>query len=109
MLFTNYNSPRSSFLSMEKDLSIILDKILANNRLKKLLYYTTKNALEEPNLTEEQTLELVGKNIKVIPKLFVDSDVLNYLVITFEDFARNGENPEFRDNNIVFTIICHMD
>lgn len=109
MQFKNYNPPKSSFLSMEKDLSIILDKILDNNRLKKLLYYTTKNALDKPNLTEEESLSLVGKNIKIVPKLFVDPDVMNYLIITFEDFARNGENPEFRDNNIIFTIVCHMD
>lgn len=105
----NYNPPKSSFLSMEKDLSIILDKILSNERLKKLLYYTTRNALSQPNLTEEQSLSLIGKNIKIIPKLFVDPDVLNYLIITFEDFTPNSTNPEFRDSNIIFTIVCHMD
>jgi len=30
MHYNNYHPPKSSFLSMEKDLSMILDKILAN-------------------------------------------------------------------------------
>ena len=33
--------PKSSFLSMEKDASLISNMLLRNERLKKLLYYTT--------------------------------------------------------------------
>jgi hypothetical protein len=45
--------PKSSFLSMEKDTKIIVDKIFKNERLKRLLHYTTKDALDRPNLTED--------------------------------------------------------
>lgn len=109
MRFNNYHPPKSSFLSMEKDLSKILDKFLANERLKKLLYYTTRNPLEQPKLTEEQSVSLLGKNIKIVPKLFVDPEVLNYIVITFESYTPTETNPEFRNCNIEFTIVCHMD
>ena len=40
-------------LSLEKDLAIIVDKILADTRLKKLLYYPSKDALTKPALTED--------------------------------------------------------
>ena len=45
MKVVSYIEPKSSFLSLEKDLAIIVDKILADTRLKKLLYYPSKDAL----------------------------------------------------------------
>ena len=109
MKITNYVFPKSSFLSMEKDLEIITNRFLKNDRLKKLLYYTTKNALDKPNLNEDQSLELFQKNIKIVPKLYIDGSVLSYIIISFDNFTPNAENPEFRDNIISFDIICHFD
>ena len=109
MKIVNYQIPKSSFLSTQKDMEIISNMIIKNNNLKKLLYYTSKNCLNKPNLTEDQTLELFGKNIKLVPKLYVDGSVLNYIVISFDNFITNQENPEFRNNLIEFDIICHFD
>jgi hypothetical protein len=94
---------------MEKDMRIIVDTIMKNNRLKKLLFYTTKDCLNKPDLTEDETLELFGKNIKIVPKLIVDGSVLNYIIVSFDNFTGNATNPEFRDNIIEFDIICHFD
>jgi hypothetical protein len=41
--------PKSSFLSMEKDTNLIINKMLSNERLKRLLYYTDKHALNRAN------------------------------------------------------------
>ena len=109
MKIVNYQIPKSSFLSTQKDMEIISNMIIKNNNLKKLLYYTSRDCLNKPNLTEDQTLELFGKNIKLVPKLYVDGSVLNYIVISFDNFITNQENPEFRNNLIVFDIICHFD
>lgn len=108
MRIDGYHIPKSSFLSMEKDTGIIINEMLKNNRLKKLLYYTTNDAMEKPNLTEDQSLSLLGTNIKIVPKLYVDGSVLNYILINFDNFIPS-ENPEFRDNTIQFDIICHFD
>ena len=108
MRIDGYHIPKSSFLSMEKDTGIIINEILKNNRLKKLLYYTTSDAMEKPNLTEDESLNLLGTNIKIVPKLYVDGSVLNYILINFDNFTPS-ENPEFRDNTIQFDIICHFD
>jgi hypothetical protein len=54
-------------------------------------------------------LELIGKNIKIVPKMYVDKTVLNYVLIAFDRFTRNATNPEFRDNLIEFDIVCHHD
>ena len=101
--------PKSSFLSMEKDASLISNMLLRNERLKKLLYYTTPDCLDRKTLTEDQSLELFGKNIKLVPKLYVDNSVLNYIILSFDNFTPNMTNPEFRDNIIEFDIICHFD
>ena len=101
--------PKSSFLSMEKDASLISNMLLRNERLKKLLYYTTPDCLDRKILTEDQSLELFGKNIKLVPKLYVDNSVLNYVILSFDNFTPNMTNPEFRDNIIEFDIICHFD
>ena len=108
MRIDGYYIPKSSFLSVEKDTGIIVNEILKNNRLKKLLYYTTSDAMEKPNLTEDESLSLLGTNIKIVPKLYVDGSVLNYILINFDNFTPS-ENPEFRDNTIQFDIICHFD
>ena len=109
MKIEGYMVPKSSFLSVDKDMGIITKQLLSNPRLKRLLYYTTKDALDQPNLTDEQSISLFGKNIKNIPKLYVDGSVLNYIIINFDNFTPNRTNPEFRDNIIEFDIICHYD
>lgn len=103
-----YTYPHSSFLSIEKDMNIIINKMFENDRLKKLLYYNTKDCLNQPKLTEEQTLSLINKQIKMVPKLYVDKSILTYIIISFDNFTPS-ENPEFRDNIIEFDIICHFD
>lgn len=107
-MFIKSPQPESSFLSVEKDMNLIISKMLKNERLKRLLFYTTKDALDKKNLTEDESLALIGKNIKIVPKLYVDRSVLAYIIINFDNFLQTG-NPEFRDNSIEFDIICHFD
>lgn len=109
MKVQNYVFPNSRFLSLEKDLNIIVSKLLTNKRLKKLLYYDTKDCLQKPDLTNEQELSLLGDRIKIVPKIKVDNEIKTYLLISFNDFITNATNPEFRDNVIEFDIICHVD
>lgn len=109
MKLKSYEYPHSSFLSIEKDLDIITSTMMKNERFKKLLYYTTADALDRENLVPKQTAELFKKNIKIVPKLYVDGSVLNYVIINFDNFVPNATNPEFRDNLISFDIICHFD
>lgn len=104
-----YSYPKSSFLSTEKDTSIIVNMMMKNDRLKKMLYYTSRDCLSKPKLTEDQTLELFGKQIKLVPKLYIDDTVQNYIIVSFDNFSQNDTNPEFRDNLIEFDIICHFD
>ena len=105
MKIVNYEYPHSSFLSIEKDMEIITNKILKNERLKRLLYYTTNDALDRKPIGEDASLELFGKNIKIVPKLYIDGSVLNYIVISFDNFTPNATNPEYRNNTIASDIV----
>ena len=109
MKIVNYLQPKSSFLSVDKDMNLIVNRILENERLCKMLYYSSADALKRRELTEEEKLSMFGKNIKIVPKLTVDNEVLQYLCIGFSNFITNPTNPEFRDHTIEFDIICHFD
>ena len=99
----------TTFLTAQKDLFKIVQKFINNEKLKKLLFYPVKDALDRKNLTSEETLGLLHKNIRVIPKLQVNEDVQSYIIIGFDGFITNAKNPEYRDNIITFDVICHFD
>ena len=114
MKIENFQIPKSSFLSIDKDTDLIISKMLKNERLKRLLHWNTKDCITNtsgkcPNLTEEESLALIGKEIRLVPRLALDNSVLNYIIITFNNFSPNETNPEFRDNVIEFHIVCHYD
>ena len=81
---------------------------MKNKNLCKILYYTDRDALDHPALTDAQKRELMGKNIKIVPKLYVDGSVLAYIIISMDNFTPSS-SPQFRDNIITFDIICHFD
>lgn len=108
MKIENYHPPKSSFLSINKDMRLLVDRFLSNDRLCKLLKYTDRDALNGKKLTVDEKINLFGKEIKIVPKLYIDKSVLSYIIISFDNFVESG-NPEFRDNIIEFDIICHFD
>ena len=99
--------PKSSFLSTDKDLSLIVKKIMENQRLLKMLYYTQKDCLNGKDLTQPQIISMLDKQIKIVPKIEILEDCPIYIVITFDNYAPNNTNPEFRDCTITFDVICH--
>ena len=70
MKIDNYRKPRSAFLSVEKDLNQLVTLFLKNNNLKKLLYYTTSDALSQAPLTEEQSIELLNNNMSYVYMIY---------------------------------------
>lgn len=101
--------PQSSFLSLSKDLRIITSKLCTNQRLLKMLYYPNTDCLKGPDLTGEQIIGMVHKQIKVVPFLHIPEGCPNTLLISFNNFTPNDTNPEFRDNLITFSIYNHSD
>lgn len=108
MRIENYQFPKSSFLSIEKDTAIIITKMLKNENLKKLLFYPIQNYKQMPNLTQEQTYSLINNQIRIVPSIPIFKEETSFVIITFNGFS-NTSNPEFRDNIISFDIYCHTN
>lgn len=109
MKIETYSFPKSSFLAIDKDMELLVNHFLKNDRLLKLLYYDTPNALQQPAVPQDKALEMFGKQIKIVPKLKVDKPEFCYVIISFDNFTPNMTNTEFRDNIISFDIVCHFD
>lgn len=105
-----YEYPKSSFLALQKDNSAIINKFLSNTRLLKLIYYTSKDWKERPDLTTEQISSLfTNKQISLVPTIIVDREKYNYIRITNDVFTPNGSNTHYRDRVIEIRVICHFD
>ena len=109
MRIETYSFPKSSFLALDKDMELLVNLFLKNERLKKLLYYDTPKALDQSNVSQEESLKMFGNQIKIVPKLKVDQPDFCYIIISFDNFTPNMTNTEFRDNIISFDIVCHFD
>ena len=64
-----FEEGKSSFLSVDKDLSLIVNKLLKNDKLCKLLYYTQPDYLKANDLTMKEKISMLHKQIKIIPKV----------------------------------------
>lgn len=114
----------SSFLSVEKDIELILKKIFFDNQpynkqLLRLLVINTKDCLS--NQTNQDYINKINnmnlsdlineEYIKLSPKIKMPEHekIKSYIIISFDNFTENASNPEFRDCTISFDIICHTD
>lgn len=105
-----YVFPKSSFLGIVKDTSLITKKLLENKKLLKLIYYNSKDWESKPDLTADQIKSLfTNKQISNVPKVIVDENKYTYLRITYDSFVPNATNPWYRDHLIEIKIICHFD
>lgn len=86
----------SSFMTVENTLSQVVELLLKNDRLKRLLYYTDPKALHLPKLTPAQSLSLVGNQIQIVPKLEVESNSSPHIILTFDNFEPTDDMSAFR-------------
>lgn len=100
---------KSSFFGVEKDLKLIATKLMQNQNLMKLLYYTQPDCLKANNLTSDQIYSMVNEQIKIVPKLVIDEKCPNYIILAFDSFYPNPVNPQYRDFSILIHIICNPD
>ena len=79
----------------------IMKRLLANQTLLKLLYYTDKDPLSQPDLTDEQIQnEVFEKLIKIIPRVGPKETSHSVVTMRFTRGRENDENNEFKDVSI---------
>lgn len=113
MKVPGYEYPQSSFLGMAKDTSLIVEKILSNRKVLRLLYYTSPDCLDNhkfEDLTSTQIKEMFAtKQISNVPKVKIEKEKKSYLRISFDSFTPNATNTFYRDHIVEIKIICHFD
>lgn len=112
MKINTFEWPKSSFLGMAKDTALIMEKILSNKKVLRLLYYTSKDCLskDKKDVTPAQIKEMFeSKQITNIPKVKIDPDKKTYLIVSFDDYTPSQTNPYYRDHIVEIRIICHFD
>ena len=86
-----------------ENLQKIVKRLMANDDLVNLLYYTDKDPLSQPHLTEEEKKEKVfEKLIKIVPVVEPREDEKSVVVVRVIGGNKIGSNTEFR--NIKFSI-----
>lgn len=89
---------------------LIIKRLLANQSLLKLLYYTDKNPLEKEDLTEEQIRKEVYENlIRITPKMLPQLDAKSRVGLRILNGIPDIANEEFRIIQFDFEIFVPME
>ena len=84
-----------------ENLQKIVRRLMANDNLVNLLYYTDKDPLSQPYLTEEQKKEEVyNKLIKIIPRVGPKETAHSIIAVRVVNGSKIGANSEFRNVKI---------
>ena len=89
----------------------IANKIMSNQKICRLLKYQTRNPLEKtPEQPDVDGVDLINKQILIVPKVYDDStEKMSYVIAVFHNFVVNQINTEFKVSTIRFDIACPYD
>ena len=92
-----------------ENLQKIIKRLMANDDLVNLLYYTDKDPLNQPHLTDEQKTEKIfEKLIKIVPVVEPREDEKSVIVVRVVGGSKIGSNSEFRNVKISIEVFVPM-
>lgn len=92
-----------------ENLQLIMKRLMANDNLVKLLYYTDKDPLNNENLTDDQKKEEIFENlIRITPRIGADETAKSIVAVRAINGINLNENPEFRTITISVEVICPL-
>lgn len=98
------------FEVMGEDIFKIVDKLLKDQQLLKLIRYTDADPLKHPDLTKEEIDAMFNKNILITPKIPDDDQDKNcYIIVLLDNYVLDPKNSDFKQTVIRFDILCPMD
>ena len=87
----------------------IMKRLLANQTLLKLLYYTDKDPLSQPDLTDEQIQdEVFEKLVKIVPRVGPKETAHSIVAIRIARGRGLATNNEFKNVNISIEVFVPM-
>lgn len=87
----------------------IVNRLLANDDLVNLLYYTDVDPLNQNKLTpEEKKKEVFEKLLKIVPRIGPKETAHSLVAIRIASGKKDLENKEFRNISIVFDVFVPL-
>lgn len=91
------------------NLQKIITRLQANQNLLKLLYYTGKDPLNEPDLTDEEIKnEIFNKLIKIVPRVDPKETAASLISLRVVEGNVNRENNEFTDIELAIEVFVPL-
>lgn len=88
----------------------ILNKLINNQRVCRLLKYQVRDPFNEEKYPDVDGVELLNKQILAVPKIYDASvEKMSYIVAVFDNFVVNQANPDFKLSTVRFDIACPYD
>lgn len=92
-----------------ENLQKIVKRLMANDDLINLLYYTDKDPLSQPHLTEQEKKEKIfEKLIKIVPRIGPKEDAKSLISIRVVNGSKINSNTEFRNIKISVEIFVPL-
>ena len=92
-----------------ENLQKVMKRLLANQNLLKLLYYTDKDPLANEDLTEEQIQnEVFEKFVKITPRIGPKDTAHSIVTIRVTRARQDSKNNEFKDVSINIEVFVPM-
>lgn len=92
-----------------ENLQKIIIRLMANDNLVNLLYYTDKDPLSQPHLTDEEKREKIyEKLIKIVPNIEPREDEKSVVAVRVINGNKLGSNTEFRNIKISIEVFVPM-
>lgn len=92
-----------------ENLQKIIKRLMANDDLVNLLYYTDKDPLNQPHLTDvEKQEKIFEKLIKIVPQVEPRDDEKSVIAVRVVGGNKLGSNTEFRNIKISIEVFVPM-
>lgn len=92
-----------------ENLQKIIKRLMANDNLVNLLYYTDKDPLSQPHLTDEEKQDKIfEKLIKIVPVVEPREDEKSVVAVRVTGGNKLGSNTEFRKVTISIEVFVPM-
>ena len=95
-----------NFAVMGENLFRVTEKLINNQTLCRLLKYQDPDALDETKHEKVNGVDLLHKQIVLIPKYPEDGIEYSWVLVVFDNFIINPSNPDFKLARIRFDVVC---
>lgn len=94
------------FAVMGENLFKVLDKLVNNQTICRLLKYQTTNPLSK-ELPDVDGIDLLNKQLIIVPKIPENDDIeCSFIIVVFDKYIVNPSNDDFKLSTLRFEVVC---